>query len=112
MPFRCLIFNIHHSRNTVDRTILSVGNHDLGFLAPRELLLYGAPIEQCQQSTQLWDVKSSIGEPSIKSQVLALLLRAILKKPGTCDQELARQLPMIPLSDIRDVSLDCSIYAL
>ncbi len=86
-----------------------MGNHDLGFLAPRERLFHGAANEQCQQSTQLWGVKSSIGEPSIKSHVLALLLRAIFKKPGIGDQELARQLPMIPLSDIRDVSLYCSL---
>jgi hypothetical protein len=96
--------------HTVDRTLVSVGNHDLGFLASRELVFPGAPNEQYQQATQLWGVKSSIGEPSVKSDVLALLLRAILKKPGIGDQELARQFPMIPLSDIRDVSPACSFY--
>jgi hypothetical protein len=87
-----------------------VGNHDLGFLASRKLVFPGVSNEQYQQATQLWGVKSSIGEPSVKSDVLALLLRAILKKPGIGDQELARQFPMIPLSDIRDVSSACFVY--
>jgi hypothetical protein len=91
---------------TVDRTLLSVGNHDLGFLTPRELVFCGAPNEQYEPSTQLWGVQSSIGEPSVKSEVLSMLLRCILKKPGICDHELARLIPIIPLSDIRDVSLD------
>ena len=90
----------------VDRTLLSVGNHDLGFLTPRELVFCGAPSEQYEPSTQLWGVQSSIGEPSVKSDVLSMLLRCILKKPGICDHELARLIPIIPLSDIRDVSLD------
>ena len=70
-----------------------MGNHDLDFLTPRELVIWGAPNEQ-------------IGEPSVKSDVLSMLLRCILKKPGICDHELARLIPIIPLSDIRDVSLD------
>ena len=94
---------------TVDRTLVSVGNHDLGFLAPRQLVFPGAPTQQLpqqlHQSTQLWRVQSSTGQPSVKSELLILLLRAILKRPGISDQDLAWQLPVIPISDIRDVSL-------
>ena len=89
---------------TVDPSLLSVGNHDLGFLASREHLLRGASIEQFPHLTQLWGVQSSIGEPCVKSEVSMMLLRAILLKPGISDQDLARQFPVIPSSDIRDVS--------
>jgi hypothetical protein len=87
----------------VDQTLCCVGNHDLGFLAPRELVFRGAAHDACEQSTQLWGVQSSPGQPSVKSELLNVLLSFILKKPGVSDQELARVLPIVPLSDIRDV---------
>jgi hypothetical protein len=101
----CLNFHPHVTLPSADQTLLSVGNHDLGFLTTRSLVFGGAPNEQLEQSIKLWCVKSSNGEPSVKSEVLNMLLRSILKKPGIGDHELARLIPIIPLSDIRDVSL-------
>ncbi len=89
-----------------------MGNHDLGFLTPRSLIFGDAPNAQFEQSMQLWGVRSSNGEPSVKSEVLNMLLRSILKKPGIGDYELARLIPIVPLSDIRDVGLACPLIPL